>query len=808
MNFLPHGNMHRAIWCWYLLVVIIQAVVSGICFYCLVAVPQVRSVLVPVLMERHAGSLEDGLSPMAFGLVSLTAGALVAGIVVLPWFYFKVRRWSGGLKSLHLAIQRLARGTKPNPLCMTGSAEIDYLAASFNDMAARMHASQNSLIETNLGLEQRILERTEHLARATQEAEQASRAKSTFLATMSHEIRTPLNGIIGALDLLRGYQLDDHQKQLIRVGRTSADSLLNIINNILDFSAIEAGQCELASKPFNLCDVLDEVLTIVAPLANKKGIELVSFIDHEVSPHQEGDSDRLRQTLLNFVNNAVKYTDHGHVIVRVQTTGDHSELRFSIHDTGIGIDAKSMRGLFTHFTQAGNDKAHTRGGTGLGLAISKQLVSMMGGGVGVESEVGKGSTFHFTVLNRPSGDSPPEPISAHGESRKVLVVEESDIVVNMIRHYLKPLSLMLTHVRNLDHAKVVLTDSSPGTIQRVIIGSGCLSEAIDLVHNSGVDVKNMIALIRAEDGVVSTQMNNLPKQVAVLYKPLLISDLHAQFSSGHDATHSAKADHARAEIKSFTSILIVEDNPINQFITKQMIESLGANVDVACSGEEAIQMVRQKPYDLVFMDYCMPDMNGLAVSRRIREMEAHGEISGRIPIYALTANAMQDDREACLCAGMDGFLSKPVGQHDLHEVILGQVGAARSIDAEGDMTQGAAVNHEPCPIGADQLKGDTHRGQDYDNLIDQASDHFTLFKGDLLGITEASGLDEVQALADSLACSAMQYGAVRVSALARKMASSDFAARQVVAGELLEAVDQCLAQMRGEKGILDHTDTT
>ena len=798
MNFVPRGNMHRAIWFWYLLVVILQTVVSGVCCFCLVAVPEVRSVLGSVLTERYAGSLNDGLNPMVVGLISLTAGALVASIVVLPWFYFKVRRWSGGLKSLHLAIRRLSRGAKPNPLCVTGSAEIDYLAASFNDMAARMYASQNSLIETNRGLEQRILERTEHLARATQEAEQASRAKSTFLATMSHEIRTPLNGIIGALELLRGYQLDDHQKRLIRVGRTSAESLLNIINNILDFSAIEAGQCELASKPFNLCDVLDEVLTIVAPLANKKGIELVSFIDHEVSPHQVGDSDRLRQTLLNFVNNAVKYTDHGHVIVRVETTGDHRELRFSIHDTGIGIDAESIRGLFTHFTQAGNDKAHTRGGTGLGLAISKQLVSMMGGGVGVESEAGKGSTFYFTVVNRPSGDSPPRPISAHEESRKVLVVEESDIVVDMLRHYLEPLSFMLIHVRNLDQAKVVLMDGSPRTIQRVIIGTGSLPEAMDMIRNSGVDVKNVIPLIRAEDGVVSTQINNLPKQLAVLYKPLLISDLHALFPWGHDATHSAKPDHARADIKSSTCILIVEDNPINQFITKQMIESLGATVDVASSGEEAIRMVRRKPYDLVFMDYCMPDMNGLAVSRKIREMEAHGVVSGRIPIYALTANAMQDDREACLCAGMDGFLSKPVGQHDLHEAILGQVGAARSINAEGDMTQRAAANHEPSPIGADQRKDGNHRGQDYDSLIDQVSDHFTLFKRHLLGIAEASGLDEVRALADSLACSAMQYGEVRVSALARKMASSDSAARQEVADELLEAVDQCLAQMRGQ----------
>lgn len=691
MNFVPRGNIHRAIWWWFLFVILLQAVVTGASIYCLVAVSPVRSFLSTIVPGRYADRLGADENTLVAGMVSLVIGALIAGVLALPWIWIKVRCWSGGLKHLHRAIHRLARGSKPQPLCITGSEEIDYLIASFNDMASRMHASQSSLIETNRCLEQRIAERTKHLARATRDAEQASNAKSTFLATMSHEIRTPLNGIIGALDLLGGYQLEDHKRQLIRVGRTSADSLLNIINNILDFSAIEAGQCELASKPYALSEVLDQVFTIVAPLANKKGIDLVSRINHQVPEHQVGDSDRLRQILINFINNAVKYTDQGHVIIRVDLHGGGDLIRFAIQDTGIGIDPEALGGLFKHFTQAGNDKAHARGGTGLGLAISKQLVGMMGGAVGVESKVGEGSTFHFTIRNIPSTENLSEPAAVPSRLCKVLYLGESGIAADMIRHYLEPVGTTVTHARGLGQAVEILADAAPGEYGRVVIDSGCVSDALDPVLKTGIHAEEVIAVIGADDAIQPIRSDKIPKQVAVIYKPILIDDLRQHFLSIDRGGQLTSEKDTRAAIPVGARILLVEDNPINQFILTQMIESLGVSVEVAGNGTEAIRMVKQQAYDLVFMDYCMPDMNGMEVSRRIRELEVVGEVSPRLPIYALTANAMQTDREACLRAGMDGFISKPVGQNELYEAIFEQVGVAGSAGSEDSLSQGSAA---------------------------------------------------------------------------------------------------------------------
>lgn len=592
------------------------------------------------------------------------------------------------------------------PLTIEG---ITIFSAFIRDITGRKEAEQ-----ALKNYAQQLEQINHQLDGALREAKAATEAKSLFLASMSHEIRTPMNGVIGMTGLLLDTHLTEEQREYAETVRTCGDHLLTIINDVLDFSKIEAGKLDLETIAFDLRLAIDESLDLVAERASSKGLNLACLFHADVPRHLLGDPGRLRQIVMNLAANAIKFTDQGDVVVEVTVEAESTEeatIRVAVTDTGIGISEETRDRLFQSFSQADGSTTRKYGGTGLGLAICKRLIELMGGGIGVTSQVGVGSCFWFTVNlhKQVSSSQVVERNSVLLAGLHILIVDSKAINRKILELMTKKWGMQPTLVTSGPEAHMALSQTQRQPAFDLVLLD------VDMGPTDGLELARTI---RARTGGVEIQLVLLTSFgrrgdaktakaagiSAYLTKPIRERQLHdclVAVMTQYSATVGAAAvnhsiplitRHTLAETKANVDlrILLAEDNVVNQKVAVRLFQRLGYRIDVVANGREVVEALSRIRYDVIFMDCQMPEMDGFEATRVIREREAAEIVSSsgfrvsgskpetrnqkpvtshRVPIVALTANAMQGDREQCLAAGMDDYLSKPISVEALAAVL-------------------------------------------------------------------------------------------------------------------------------------------
>jgi signal transduction histidine kinase/CheY-like chemotaxis protein len=610
-----------------------------------------------------------------FGGIALTALLVAAGIALL--LSQKLQRLISG-PILELArTARMVSTTRAFAARATKETEDELgdLVDDFNLMLDQIQAQDTQLRQHGDQLEAQVAARTRELVLARDAAEGASRAKSEFLANMSHEIRTPMNGIIGMTELALDTPLTEPQHEYLETVKECADSLMLIINDILDFSKIEAGKMTLDSMAFDVRRLVADAARPLAVRAEQKGLELLLHVAPDVPAFLRGDPGRLRQVLVNLLGNAIKFTEHGEVLVSV-TRSTGTEVRFEVADTGIGIPADKQAAIFAAFTQADGSTTRRFGGTGLGLTISSQLIGMMGGRIWVESAPGTGSRFFATAQLAASEETPAHEAQVNLTGAAVLIVDDNAtnrrILNDVLVHWGARCTMAASGAEGLALVAAAQRRNEPFTLALLDVNMPemdgfALAEQIRHLYAAHGPTILMLSSSDRSDDVRRCQVMGL---AAYVVKPVTQHDLRGAIARAMGATaRPVPAAAAAAGVGRMAAepgglhVLLAEDNPVNQRLAMRLLEQAGCRVTATVNGAAAVDAYRRERPDLILMDLQMPQMDGFEATRTIRDIERFRGV--HTPIVALTAHAMEGDRERCLAASMDGYVSKPIRRQEL-----------------------------------------------------------------------------------------------------------------------------------------------